>query len=311
MGKNKRVRLYSKKSWENANKDNKFLLDDYMMELEARGIAESTRKQYFSDIRGFMCYLYDEHDDIYILDVTRRMFRNFYIMYRRSNTSAARINRHQVAVRRLLDYAHKNEDDYDYDRNIMSSIEGLPSETVREIVFLSDDEIKHLIEHYVGQEDYQLALCFSLAYDSSGRRNEIYQVTKQGFEDIDNRTTNTVVGKRSKEFVLYYSERTAKIAKKYLEQRGEDDIDSLWITTDAAGNKSKVSYNTLYYWVIASRDVLEEYNGELKEYNFHSFRHAGMENLSNGSHHMLEELGKEDLDIDTLRILANHRLAVA
>ena len=65
---NKRWRLYTKKSWENVNEDSKILLDDYIMELEARGIKESTIKQYYSDIRGFLCYIHDELENIYVLD---------------------------------------------------------------------------------------------------------------------------------------------------------------------------------------------------------------------------------------------------
>lgn len=302
MAKPKRVRLYSKKSWDNVLEDNKLLLEDFLLEAEANGIKPSTRYQYFSDIRGFFCYLHDKENNKSILDLDRRFFRNFYIKYKRAGASNARINRHQASLRELLQYAYENNDYYDYEDNQMGTIKGLPKESVREIVFLSNKEVLMIINHYKKEGDLQRALFFSLAYDSGGRRNELYQVEKHGFEDIDNYQTNIVIGKRGKEFTLKYSYETAKLAKDYLSKRGEDNIDSLWVTEDIDKNRTQVSYSTLYYWVISSRDILPEY----KEFNAHSFRHSCLENLSNGTHRMLGELGTEKLDLKTLQALANH-----
>lgn len=308
MSKNKRVRLYSKKSWDKVNKDNKFLLEDYMMELEAKGIRESTRKQYYSDIRGFYCFLHDNHDNIYILDADRRLFRNFYIKYQRSNTSSSRINRHQSSIRSLLEYAYENEEEFEYDRNVMGTIKGLENIPVSESIWLSEEEMTFLIKHCIEEGNLQKALYISLSYDSAARRNEIYQVTKDSFDNEERRVTNEVEGKRGKMFPLVYSTRTVKIAKEYFKERGEDDIESLWVTSDAAGNKSRVSYNTLYYWITTLKEPLQEFNdGEYKDFSPHDFRRSSLENLETGTHYMLKDLGVERLDIDMVQQIARHQ----
>ena len=292
------------------NENNKFLLDDYMMELEAGGRKKSTRDQYFSDIRGFFCYLYDNHDNIYILDADRRLFRNFYIRYQRAGTSTARINRHQSAIRELLEYAYENGDEFEYDRNIMKTIKGLENVPVRESIWLSNEEMEYLIAYCIEEGDLQKAAYISLSYDSAARRNEIYQVEKHSFYDETRTYTNEVEGKGSGEraFPIVYSKRTRKIVLDYLKGRGEDDIDSLWITTDADSNRTQAAYVTLYYWATTLKKPLSEFNdGEYKDFSPHDFRRSSLENFENGTHYMLDELGVERLSVDQVQRLANHK----
>ena len=78
------------------------------------------------------------------------------------------------------------------------------------------------------KEEYQKATLLSLLYDSGGRKNEVAQVEKHSFLDEKKSCTNIVVGKRGKKFPLLYFSKTKKCAKLWLEQRGNDDVDSLW-----------------------------------------------------------------------------------
>lgn len=297
-------KLLDESTWEDVNQDSKDLLEDYMLELEATGKSEKTRYQYFADIRGFLSWILRNGKNKSILELKKRDFRNFFLKMSKQGTSNARINRLQSSIRNLLAYAEGDEDMYeDYEVNQMRNIKGVPKEAVRDVVFLDDDKVSSIIEYLLKKEEYQKALYISLSYDSAGRRNEIHQVKKTDF--LESSQTNEVIGKRSKKFKLIYFNRTKEIAKLWLEQRGDDDIESLWIT-GKGHSKREASYETLYNWAISVRPIIKELFNEDIEIASHSWRHIALENYSNGSHYVLKEMGKTELPIDVLKVIAHH-----
>lgn len=301
-----RNNLYSNEVYEKVNKESKLVLEDYILELKAKGRAVKTIEQYVFDIRMYLCYICENANNKSILELKKRDFRNFFLMLQETGKSSARINRVQSSLRNLLEFVVDDEDEYeDYYQNPMKKIKSIEKNPTREIVFLEDKEIDYLLNYLIEHNKIQKALYVSLSYDSAGRRNEIIQVEKYSFLDNEKSTTNEVIGKRSKKFTLMYSNRTKEIAKKWLEERGEDDIDSLWVSY-YNGKARPLRYETLYAWAISFRSILEsEYDKDLP-LNPHSFRHSSLENYENGTHHTLKYLGEDKLDINTLRILANH-----
>jgi len=295
-------KLLDESTWSDVNQDSKDLLEDYMLELEATGKSEKTRYQYFADIRGFLSWIQRNGKNKSILELKKRDFRNFFLKMSKQGTSNARINRLQSSIRNLLLYA-EDTDDYDYDINEMRNVRGVPKEPVREVVFLSDDRVDKILQYLIDKKEYQKALYISLSYDSAARRNEIHQVKKEGF--LDENQTNIVIGKRSKKFKLIYFNRTKEIAELWLNQRGNDDIESLWVTGEG-DKKRATSYETLYNWAISLRPIIKELFGEDIEIASHSWRHIALENYSDGSHHVLKEMGKKELPIEVLKVIAHH-----
>lgn len=301
----KRNNLYNAETWEKVNEDSKFLLEDYQAEMQVQGKSDGTIYQYSIDIKGFLCYVHDNLKNKYILDLKRRDFRNFFLRFQK-DTSPARVNRMQSSIRNMLEYAYDNEEDFEYDRNIMKSIKGLESQAVNEHYFLTDEEVEYLIKYCIEEDNLQKALFLSLSYDSARRRNEIFQVEKYSFLQEDRRATNSVIGKRGKEFQVYYSNRTRLLALEYLKTRGEDDIDSLWIKQTLDGHKSKISYESLYYWTISLRKPYAEKFGKEIDFTPHDIRRSSLTNLQNGTHYMLEELGVKNFDMSLLSAYASH-----
>ena len=299
------VRLFNEKDWENVSEENRELYEDYMLELEAEGKAVKTIYQYKADIRGLLCWLEREKKNKYILDLKRKDFRNFFLIMQRSGTSAARVNRFQSSIRNLLEYACISEE-YSYEVNQMQHIRGLQKEPVREIVFLSDQQVNILIDELLKRKHFEKALWVSLAYDSAGRRNELHQVTKEGF--LENNKTNIVTGKRGKKFRLLYFNRTKIIYLLLAQQRGEDNLSTLW-TTGKGDHKKPLSYEATYSFVDEFRSILKERTGEDIPVTPHSFRHSSLENYSEGSHHTLTEMGKDGFDIHVLQAIAHHSSA--
>lgn len=299
-------RIYTKEKWENVNKYNKSLMNDFLLELKSQKKKESTIKQYKNDLRILFIYIFEELDNKPIHKLNKKAFRNYSLwLNTECNMSSARVNRLLSALRSMLTYA-TDDDDYsdDIEINHASKVKGLQKEKVRDIVFLSMEEVNFIYERLIDRKKYQQATLLGLLVDSACRRNEAYQVEKSSITE-DGAFTNTVTGKRGKKFRLLYNDMTKKAYKLYMEQRGEDDVESLWVTKEN-GEIKQASYESLYNWVRTWRPILADMHGEIKEFNAHSFRHIALELLSTGDHYICKKLGKEKFELRELQLLANH-----
>lgn len=298
-------RIYTPKKWEEVNKYNKELMEDFLTELKSQKKKKGTIDQYRNDLRIMFIYILDELRNKPVCDLKKKNFRNYLLWLQDKNMSNARINRLMSALRSMLEYA-TNEEDYedDIEINYASRVKGLEKEKVRKIIFLSMEEIELIYNYLIEHNEYQQATLLGLLIDSACRRREAYQVTKESILEGGN-FTNEVIGKRGKKFNLLYNDMTKKAAKLYLEDRGEDNIESLWIV-GKGDNKKAASYETLYNWVVGWRKILFELTGETKNFNAHSFRHGALELLSTGEHYICKKLGKEKFELRELQLLANH-----
>lgn len=296
-------RVYTPEKWEQVNKYNKDLMEDFLTELKAQKKKEGTIKQYKNDLRIILIYIFDELGNKPIYKLKKKQFRNLMLYFQDRDMSNARINRLMSALRSMLDFA-SNEEDYEdeIEINYASKVKGLSKEGVREIYFLSDEKIEKMYNYLKEKEEYQKACYLAMLYDTAARRNEIHQVEKDGL--LENNFTNKVVGKRGKVFTLIYFDRSKEAIKNWLNQRGEDNIKSLWIVGKDE-NKRAASYVTLYNWVQDFVDLHEQLFEEKIPFNAHSFRHSALESLSTGEHYVCRKLNKK-FDLKELKLLAHH-----
>lgn len=297
--------MFDEEIYQSVNKESKEALEDYVIELKSKGRSDGTIKQYSFDCRALLCHIHENMDNKSILDLKRRDFRSFFLFMKEAGKSSARINRFMSSVRNWCQYLEDDEDVYeDYENNPMRKIKSIESEKVREIFFLTDGQIDFLIDYLVKTKQYQKAFYVEFSYTSGARRNEIFQVSKHSFLKEGN-MTEKIIGKRGKRFGLVFSNRCKELAKMYLEDRGEDDLDELWVTGKGE-NKRPLGYDSLYNFAVSFRKILQDEYQEQIELNSHSFRHSFAENLSNGTHSMLGQLGREKLTLNEIRILLNH-----
>ena len=298
--------IFSKEEWILVNPENIEIMEDYKLELKQNQKKESTILQYFNDWRIIMIYILRRLDNRCILELNKKDFRKFSLwLSDELKVSNARANRLMSALRSLLTYCEE-DDDREYENNTARRVKGLPKKEVRDIVFLTNDQIFKLKDELIRLEEYQKCSLLMLAYDSSGRKNELFQVNKKCFLDEKRSYTNKVIGKRGKEFVLLYFEETKKCVKLYLEQRGQDNLDEMWIT-GTGDNKKPVTSASLYEWCLFMNNILEKLEGKSIGFNVHSLRHSSLEEYSEGSHYVCKLLGKEDgFALEELQLLANH-----
>ena len=298
-------RSYSEEIWNQVNPLNKELMEDYKMELIQNQKAKGTIKGYWNDWQIIMIYIFKNLNNRYILELSKKDFRKFSLyLTEECQVSNARHNRLMSALRSLLNYCEE-DDELEYDNNVARKVKGLKKDPVRDIVFISNESIMKLKKELIKNEEYQKATLLMLAYDSAGRKNELYQVQKECFYDENRNHTNIVVGKRGKKFPLLYFEGTKECVKLYLKQRGQDDVKEMWVT--GKQNKEPISYTTIYAWFIEMNDLLEKIENKKYGFNVHSFRHSALENYSTGEHYMCKILGKEDgFLLEDLQLIAHH-----
>jgi len=298
--------FFDKEIYDKVNKENKDLLDDFLLELKQNKKSENTISQYQHDTKIAFIYIYKRLENRSVLELSKRDFRGYSLyLSEECGVSSARHNRLLSSLRSMLTFA-ENEDEYEYGNNVAKKVKGLSKEPVRDIFFLTNDQIMKLKDELIKREKYQFATLLALAYDSAGRRNELAQVNKTGFYNESLNNTNKVIGKRRKIFSLVYFRLTKECVKLWLEQRGEDDIESLWILQNGK-TKKEADGELLYDWFMYMRDLLEELEGRDFDFNPHSIRHSALQNMSDGTHYICKDLGMETgFPVEKLRLIANH-----
>lgn len=302
-------KIYNNDDWDKVNNENKLIVEDFLLEKKSQGKKESTLVQYRNDLRIILIYILKNCNNKSLMDLVKRDFRNLILWFSHDlEVSNARTNRLMSAVRSLLDFVEDDDDNYrEYINNPSKKVKGLTKESVRNIVFMPNELIEKLREKFIEENRYQEATLLCLAYESAGRKGELAQVLKSSFLKDGSNSTNEVIGKRGKKFQLIFFSQTARCAKLYLEQRGEDDIPGMWIESKMTkDNKKPVRKETLYDWVVKWRKDIFDICGEEYDINVHSFRHSALENMSIGTHWICKDLGVGNVPIEKLKTIANH-----
>lgn len=296
--------IYTKDKWSKCNPINKALLNDYMVELRSKRKSSRTIDQYYNDGRMVICYVHDEMDNKTLTELKKPEWRSILLwLLEEREVSNARCNRIMSMMRGMMEFA-EDEDDYDYENNIVRKIKGLQKEPVREIFFLEDEQIDRLRIRLIEKKKYKLCCYLDMMYDSAARRNELFQVEKDGL--LERNFTNKVQLKGGGKARLIYHSRTKESLSLYLADRGTDDIPQLWIK--GTNEKMPVEYSALYDWCKALAKELAAIDGKYINFTPHSFRHSALENYKNGTHYMCKAMGREEgFTIEEIQTLAHHK----
>ena len=299
-----KTKVFMQEKWLKVCAANKELLKDFVLELRSNKYSPRTIEQYQCDLRMLLCYILEELENQYILDLTRKDFRQIKMWYLdEREVSSARCNRVLSSIHTMLDFAEE-DDDYDYNFNLSKKVKGIPKEATKEIVFLEDCQIKRLRDYLIEHEKYRLLALLDLLYDSGARRREIWQVKKSGL--LERNYTNIVEGKGGKKFPLIYFSRTQESLELYLNQRGDDCFESLWVIGEGEFRR-EAKISAIYCWVLEMREILSELYEKPMLVTPHSFRHSALQNMKDGTHYICKELNNgKGFGLEQLKIYAHH-----
>lgn len=300
--------FYTPELWEQVNKENKRIIDDFLAEYKQRQKSKGTINGYHNDLRIVMIYILKELDNRSILELKKKDFRGLSLYFSEEcKMSAARVNRLKSACNSLLTFCEE-DDDYDYEVNYSKKVAGLPKKPVKDDeddFFFTFDEFIKVRNILIERGRLQDACLWSLGFDSAGRRNELYQIEKHGLSDGNK--TNVVVGKRGKKFCLVYLDDTKELIRQYLEERGEDNIDSLWIK-GSDEYKQPITGDALYDRVCSISKILSEVRGEECNIFPHTMRHSRLECLAQGTDtRLVDENGNiRKYPLEQVQVFAHH-----
>ena len=256
-----------------------------------------------------MIYILLELDNRCVLDLKKKDFRGLSLYFTEEcEMSAARTNRLKSAINSLLTFCEE-DDDYEYEINYAKKVKGIPKSRVKDDeddFFFTYEEFIKVRDILVEKEKWQLAVLWSLGFDSAGRKNELFQVEKHGL--LDGNKTNVVIGKRGKQFPLFYLDDTKELIRKYLEWRGEDNIDSLWIKGSGENKEPISDPNVLYGRIVSISKILSEVRGEQCNIFTHTMRHSRLECLAQGTdERLLDENGQpRKYPLEQIQVFAHH-----
>ena len=294
-------RFFDKEKWDKVNKWNKNALEDFNLELKSQRKSPQTIKQYNNDIRIFFIWVYDEFDNCPIYNLKKKQLRKFILDMTDKGMSPARVNRMKSCISSLYTYLEDDDECEEVEMNHMSKVKSVQKEEVREIIFLTTEEVDAIRNRLLKEEKYQLCLFLDIATETGIRHNEIHQIKKDWIVKDKNYTTNKVIGKRRKQFYVPIHDRTRESYDLYMQQRGEDDIEELWINYRG----EPLSYEGMYNWVLYFRKILEEETGEYKEINVHSFRHFYIDGMIKGYHPLCKKYGRK-FTLQEVQVMVSH-----
>lgn len=275
-------RIYTDEEYSHINIENKDIVQDFLEEYQQRKMKASTIKQYENDLRIINIFVKRFCGNRNLLELGKRDFRKLSIWLSDDlKMSNARVNRVMSCCRSMLSYI-EDSDEYEYDINQAQKIKGLPKEPVRtdeDSFFMTFDQIIRVKEKLLEMGEIQLALLHMMMFDSGARRNEIAQIKKYNL--LNSNKTNIVIGKRGKIFPLIYLDDTKELIRLWLDKRGEDNVESLWIV-GSGDKKREASYEMIYDWVLKIREILSEIEGKQMNIFPHSYRHSRCECLLQG-----------------------------
>lgn len=296
----KRKVFVTDEKWNLVNPESKKLLKEFMLTLRQENRSKKTIESYNGSCKRFLVYVLENLDNKCILELRKKDFRNYSLFLQECGLADASHNNYIIAIRSWCERLEDDED-VDYDNNLCRKVKGLKINRVRKPTFLTDDQVTKLYYELLRTKQYQQAAWLALAYDSTGRRMEIFQVAKDSFEEGSGNCTNQVVKKGGKKEALVYFERTQEAVKLWLAQRGEDDNPLLW--DDFGKRKRKVgSANS---WCSHMSKMLTLLEGRKIRFTPHDIRHSAIENMTEGTHYKCP-VKRVPYDIKAVSKLASH-----
>ncbi|WP_025912087.1 tyrosine-type recombinase/integrase [Priestia flexa] len=250
--------------WAEVNSFNRNKVEEFLE--ESTHLSVHSQKQYKSALKIFYHWVHSTlGEKKLIYQIKKKDFMRFqnFLIRRGLSSNAVKLKRSAISsLNKYLINFYEDEEEFATFRNF---VEGVPNPVLNktyEKVVLSLDEIDLIYKTLIDDKKYQELLGFMLLYTSGCRRGELIQVKKEvvDYEQVkDSQTgeskgyymTNTVRGKGKGElgeqYPLLFDDKVKELMKLWLEQRGEDDNEFLFISK-RNNQITQISTSTVNYW---------------------------------------------------------------
>ena len=270
-------KYFTEEKWIKVNEVNRTLTDEFMDYLTASGKSKETIKVYYNNLQIFFVWVLENLNDKSVVEINKKDIMKWQNFMVKLSLSSSRIRIMRSSVSSLCNYIENMcDDEYPDFRNIVNKVLAPKLQYIREKTFITEDEFNIIKDELIKNNDWQKVVYLCISYDSACRRGEAFRILKN--IDFENNKTNVVVGKGGKIFSLYFDDNTKEYIKKWLEIRGNDDCDKLFVVKKD-GKVSEAKYATLYNWCNVFTDILKEKTGSNKVVYPHSLRGSRLTTL--------------------------------
>lgn len=249
----KRITI-SEEQWDKVNPKNKEIMDDFL--LSKGNLSPQSLKQYKNALKIFFVWVSKFAKNKFIVDLKKRDFLKYqnYLFNKGLSSNSVRFKRSSVST--LCNYIENYyEDEYPTFRNITSNVESIPDNKVYEKEPLTPDELDKLRVYLKKNEKWQQLAYLEISYSTGGRREEIRQLRKEIVNYKPNKkgfySTHKVrckgKGRQGNRRSLFFSQKAMDALKKWIEVRGEDDCEYIFVSK-YKGKIKQVSENIFNYW---------------------------------------------------------------
>lgn len=292
--------LPKKEFEEKINEFNQMIMKEF---LEQQQLSDQTLRQYESALKIFFSWVYKNSMNKPIYELKARDALKYQNALMSAGLSSNGVKFKRSAVSSLCGYLEVYYgDDYPMFRNIYSkAVANPPKEFVREKKAIPLEEFELLLQTLRDQNELQMVAYLVTSYYTGARRSEIAQFKKSFLElpkikDKDYFMTPEIrgkgKGKNGKRIKLAYDDVVRNAILDWLELRGEDDVDEIFVRKFKDGRVEPLAPSTFNAWFV------DKFNPIMGTVGFapHSLRRSR-------ATHMVVNHG---MSIDKVKSLLNH-----
>lgn len=256
-------------AWEDVSEENKILVKEFMEYVSATDKSPETKRVYIHNLKLFFQWVLNERENKFFAELKKRDFMSWLsYLVDTQKLSPSRVRQLRSTISSLSNFCENvlaDEDKrFENYRNLILKIPAPPLESVREITYLSDEQIDKLLDWLEEQQAWKDCLYIVLSFYTGARKSEVRQFKISDFtkDTLQNGMYKTSLkrakgrGKIGKQrYFLIPQEIVDKYLGLYLTTR-VDDLDDLFVTK-YKGKVNSVSLNTFNHWC----DKYSEYLG--------------------------------------------------
>lgn len=274
--------ITSQEKIDKISEENQYLINEFLDYLKSVDRAESTIKQYTSDLHIFFVWNEEKNGNKDFTTIKKREFAKFQACALNEwEWSPKRIRRVKSVISSLSNFIENildEEEGYEGYRSVIKKIESPVNEAVREKTVFEPEELQKLLDYLVENKQYMKACVVALAMYSGRRKAELPRF-KVSYFDEENvvfgslyKTPEKVKtkgrGSKGKLLNLYVLKKPFDpYLKLWMDYRKENGIESEWLFPNKNDSTKHISTEMLDGWT----DGFSKFLG--KPYYYHSLRH--------------------------------------
>lgn len=245
--------VFTPELWQEVNKENRRLLEDFLDYKNSSQKSKATINQYFQVLRLFFIWNLENNDNKFFVDIRKRDFIKFFnYLVNDTKSSPNRIINIRAIISSLSNYIENIlDDEYPTYRNIVKSIETVTKQPVREKTILTKEQVDKCLKKLVKDGKFQIACFMALAVASGARKSELLRFKCSYFDD-----KNIIFGsiyKTPEKIVTKGNGSNGKLLYKYTFVKQFKPYFDLWMK-----ERKKLDIENEYLFVIKRENGYEQ-----------------------------------------------------